>query len=467
MRTNSANATSVKRPLTYDEALAYLYHLANYEHQRLARYEPETLDLGRMERLLRDLGDPHCCYPSLHIAGTKGKGSVAAMTSAVLRAAGLRTGLYTSPHLHDFRERIQINGRKITKRDVAALVMQARPAVEACPGVTWFDVVTALGFLEFAHRRVDFAVIEVGLGGRLDSTNVVVPLVSVITSISYDHTHLLGNTLTEIAREKAGIIKPGVPVVSAPQKDEVRAVIECVAAERGAPLTIVGGGQVPPRSASDVPREWWAEPGQVTLEGQVFTLHTPASSPLAGEYWIPLLGRHQLDNASVAVATLDMLRRAGLPVTSQAVRKGLRATVWPGRLEILNRQPLVVVDAAHNADSAQKLRAAVEEIFDYDRLTLIFGASSDKDINGMLTALVPLADRVMVTQASHPRAADPQALADQVARLGGRAEVAPSPEAALAGALAGAGTRDLILATGSLFIVAEVRDAARAELVKP
>jgi len=441
------DSADTDQELTYEQALAYLYSLANYEYRRIERYAPDVLDLGRMARLLGALGDPQRSFPSLHIAGTKGKGSVAAMSASVLRAAGLRTGLYTSPHLHDFRERMQIDGQQIGKGELAALITRVRPAVEAHPGVTWFDVVTALAFLHFAQRQVDFAVIEVGLGGRLDSTNVITPLAAVITSISYDHTHLLGHTLAEIAREKAGIIKPHVPVISAPQADEAQAVIERVAAERQAPLTVVG-------------QTWRAELRAQTLEGQAFTLHAPASSPLGGDYCIPLLGRHQLENATVAVAALDALRQAGLPITAEAVRQGLRATRWPGRLEVLHHQPLVVVDAAHNADSAQKLRAAVEEIFTCDRLTLIFGASSDKDIEGMLNALVPLADRVIMTRASHPRAADPQALAGQAAHMGAQAETAPSPAEALALALASATPRDLILATGSLFIVAEVREAS-------
>ncbi len=443
----TTHSLETDQPLTYEQALAYLYSLANYEYRRVERYAPDVLDLSRMARLLGALGDPQRSFPSLHIAGTKGKGSVAAMSASVLCAAGLRTGLYTSPHLHDFRERMQIDGQWISADELAALITWVRPAVDAHPGVTWFDVVTALAFLHFARRRVDFAVIEVGLGGRLDSTNVITPLVSVITSISYDHTHLLGHTLAEIAREKAGIIKPHVPVISAPQADEAQAVIARIAAERQAPLTVVG-------------QAWRAELRVLTLDGQTFTLHAPASSPFGGDYWIPLLGRHQLENAAVAVAALDALRQAGLPITADAVRQGLRATCWPGRLEILRRQPFVVVDAAHNADSAQKLRTAVEEIFDYDRLILIFGASSDKDIGGMLSVLVPLADRVIMTQASHPRAANPQALAGQAAQMGVQAETAPSPAEALALALASATPRDLILATGSLFIVAEVREAS-------
>jgi dihydrofolate synthase/folylpolyglutamate synthase len=443
----SGPAAEAQGPLDYDDALARLYGLANYEHRRIERYDPETLDLARMERLLGALGDPHRLFPSLHVAGTKGKGSVAAMAASVLRASGLRTGLYTSPHLHDFRERVQINGRWIGKADVTALVRQLWPVVEAHQGLTWFDVVTALAFLHFAQRELDFAVIEVGLGGRLDSTNVITPLVSVITSISYDHTYLLGDTLAAIASEKAGIMKPAVPVVSAPQADEALLAIRRVAAERHAPLTVVG-------------RKWRAQPRAQDLDGQGFTLRAPPSSPFAGDYWIPLLGRHQLENAAVAAAALDALRERSLPITQGTLREGLRSTRWPGRLEVLRRAPLVVVDAAHNGDSAERLGAAIADLFRPDHLTLIFGASSDKDIAGMLAALVPMADRVILTRAGHPRAADPEELADQVAQLGGRPEIAPSPAAALASSLADASARDLILATGSLFIVAEVREAA-------
>ncbi len=286
--------------MTYLEAIEYLHSLTDYERRRIERYTPETLDLSRVERLLAMLGDPHRAYRSVHIAGTKGKGSTAAMIESVLRTAGIRTGLYTSPHLHTFRERIRVGGTLISREEVVALVEEIRPLVAQVDGVTTFEAITAMAFAYFARRGVEVLVAEVGLGGRLDATNVLMPEVAVITSLSLDHTYLLGNTLPEIAREKAGIIKPGVPAVSAPQRPEAISVIETTARERQAPLVEVG-------------RDWAWDPGPFDLEGQSFTAYRAreGDDALAGEYWIPLLGRHQLENGTTAVAALQVLRERG------------------------------------------------------------------------------------------------------------------------------------------------------------
>ena len=231
--------------LTYEEALDYLYSFVDYSATRVEKYSAQAFDLGRMSALLELMGNPHTHYPCLHLAGTKGKGSVSALCASVLRAAGYRTGFYISPHLQDFCERIQINGELIPREAVAAIVDDLRPLAARVPKITHWELVTALGFEYFAREKVDVAVIEVGLGGRLDSTNVITPLVSVITSLSYDHTNLLGSTLAQIAGEKAGIIKPGVPLVSAPQEPEALEVLMRTAHERGAPLTLVGRRRTP------------------------------------------------------------------------------------------------------------------------------------------------------------------------------------------------------------------------------
>ena len=449
--------------MNYLEAIAYLHSLTDYEKTRIERYTPETLDLSRVERLLAAVGNPHTRFPAVHIAGTKGKGSTAALCEACLRAAGYRTGCYTSPHLHTFRERIRVAGRKITRKEVVALVEKVRLLIERAPGVTTFEAITVMGFLYFARSGVDVAVVEVGLGGRLDATNVLTPEVSVITSLSLDHTYLLGNTLAEIAYEKAGIIKPGIPVVSAPQRAEAIEVLEAISRERGAPLTEVG-------------RDWDYEPGPADLDGQVFTIRriTGGGSELDGEYWIPLLGRHQLENGASAIAALDIMCQQGFRIPAEAVRKGLRNVHWPGRLEILSREPLIVVDCAHNPYSAQVLRQALEEWFPGQRWVLIFGASTDKDIAGVLRALLPISDYIIVTRSDHPRAAAPVELADVVASVGGGAEVSVNVRKSLRRGLAvmdpgkrrpvfgvsaqsNAQSSHGLLVSGSVFLVAGAR----------
>jgi len=432
--------------LTYKDALDYIYSFADYEKKSSYRYAPETFDLARVEKLLVSLNNPHQRFKSIHIAGTKGKGSVAAMSESILRAAGYRTGLYTSPHLHTVRERIQVNGRLIPQETVASLTEQLQPLVSQVEGLTTFEIITALGFLYFVERGVEFAVLEVGMGGRLDATNVVNSLVDIITSLSYDHTHILGETLPLIAREKAGIIKSKALVVSAPQVPEAMAVIEKVCREKDAELTVIG-------------RDWTWEVGEANLEGQWFRVTTNEFRVTSYELWIPLLGRHQLINATVVVAAIEKLRQRGINISEASVREGLRQVRWPGRLEILGRRPLVVADCAHNADSAGKLKAALEELFTYGHLILIFGASTDKDIEGMMGELFPLAHQVIVTQARHARATDSCVLQQKALTLRREVIVSDSVDGALSLALEKAGLQDLICVTGSIFVVAEAREA--------
>jgi dihydrofolate synthase/folylpolyglutamate synthase len=434
--------------MTYREAIEYLHSLTDYEKKRIERYAPDALDLSRVDRLLAALGDPHRDYASIHIAGTKGKGSTAVMMESALRVAGYRTGLYTSPHLHTFRERIRVDGGLISRQDVISLVEQVRPLIESVPGVTTFEAITAMAFAHFARQGVQLLVAEVGLGGRLDATNVLLPEVSVITSLSLDHTYLLGDTLPEIAREKAGIIKQGIPVVSSPQRPEAIHVIETISRERRAPLVEVG-------------RDWDWDPGPFDLEGQSFTAHRVKNGDdsLSGEYVLPLLGRHQLENAATALAALQVVRERGFQVPRAAVEEGLRTVEWPGRMEVLSRDPPLVVDCAHNPYSARMLRAALEEWFPGRRWVLVFGASSDKDIAGMLRALLPITDYMIVTRSEHPRAASPIELADTVASVGGGAEVAVSVPRALQRALLAMEPGSGLLVTGSIFLVAEAREA--------
>ncbi|CAG0934974.1 dihydrofolate synthase / folylpolyglutamate synthase [Thermoflexales bacterium] len=408
---------------TYTEALAYLNQFINYERTQPQRYAPETLSLDRVNRLLDRLGRPDRPYRAIHIAGTKGKGSTAAMIESCLRAAGYRTGFYTSPHLHTFRERMRVNNEYISREMFAQLVAELEPHLSAIEGVTWFEIVTTLAFMFFARSQIDVAVLEVGLGGRFDATNVVTPLVSVITSLSLDHMNLLGNTIEQIAFEKAGIIKRRVPVVSAPQVPEALDVIRRVARMRGAKLTVAP---------------------------------LPQPSPVTPGRELPLLGAHQLINAGVALTALQIAQQRGLPIDEEAMQRGLAAVKWPGRLEVLSRDPLLVVDGAHNGDSAQKLAAALREVFHLDQWTLIVGISADKDIPTILDGLLPIAKRVIVTRASNSRAANLETLGAQVTDRGD----APTSAASVAEALDLALTDQTpIIVTGSLFTVADAREA--------
>ncbi len=428
----------------YGEALDYLYSFIDYEVKRHIRYSPDVISLDRPRRLAAVLGDPYMSYPTIHITGTKGKGSTGATCMTVCQQAGLKTGLYTSPHLQDFRERLRVDGVMIPKDIFVTLMQQIRPAVDTEPDITWFELMTILAFMYFARERVDVAVIEVGLGGRLDATNIITPRVSVITSLSYDHTYLLGNTLADIAREKAGIIKPGVPVVSAPQPPEALAVLEQIAAERNAPLTLIG-------------RDWTYTPGTATESGQTF-IAGPSDGPQR-EYRTPLLGAHQVINSTVALAALDIAARSGLDIPPEAMRAGLAEVDWPGRLEIIRRRPYVVLDAAHNGASARRLHDALRDLFPHKRLFLIYGASVDKDVASMFEALLPSVDHLTLTQAVHPRAHEPSDLAEIAHQGSAVPEIVciASVQDALENALRMAGPDDLICVTGSLFVVGDVR----------
>ena len=434
--------------MEYHDALRYLYDLVDYEKRRIDHYTPREFKLERVHEFLKKLGNPHHKYPTLHIAGTKGKGSVSAMLAAIARAAGLRTALYISPHLHTYRERIQIDGEPIARETLADLVAEVRPAAESVEGLTLFEVTTGLAFLYFARQQADVGVIEVGLGGRLDATNVITPEVSIITSLSLDHTRLLGNTVADIAREKGGIIKPGVPVVSAPQKPEAMAVLETIAAERDAPLTVVG-------------QDWAWEALQHDLEQQTLAVRgTNAATAFDGMYTLSLLGDFQQENATVAIATAAILCKNGFTwATPPTVRAGLAQTQWPGRMEILQREPPVIIDGAHNPYSAETLAHSLQTWFPDTRWLLVFGASNDKDVPQILQALLPLCERVWATHSHHPRSATPENIVAHCTAMGKEAEVVMEPQRALAAALEHLKPGLGVIATGSIFLVADVRTA--------
>jgi len=429
----------------YRTALDYILSFADYE--RMPR-SALVFDLRRIEMLLERLGNPQETARSIHIAGTKGKGSTAAMIASVLTQAGYRAGLYTSPHLLSVMERIQVDGEPIVEDAFARLVEVMKPEVGAVNAsgalgeLTTFELLTALAFAYFREREVDYQVMEVGLGGRLDATNVIKPEVCVITSISFDHTDVLGDTLAQIATEKAGIIKSGSTVVCSPQAPEAMEVIERVCRERGVKLIRVGGEVT------------WQRRG-FSPEGQSFQL-----KGLAGEYnlSLPLLGEHQLENAATAVAVVEVLEEGGAKVSSENIAEGLAKVRWPGRLQILQREPWVIVDGAHNGDSARRLVRALKQYFNFGRTVLIFGASSDKNIASMVSELASFPDTVIVTHSRHPRAVETTRLVSEFARAGIIPEVAENVASAVALALAKAKPTDLVCATGSLFVVAEVME---------
>jgi dihydrofolate synthase / folylpolyglutamate synthase len=439
-----------------DRALDFIYSFIDYEKKRDPHVKI-TWDLRRVEVLLEKLGNPHLKAKTVHIAGSKGKGSTAAMVASVLTAAGYTTGLYTSPHLHFFNERIQVNGRMITNDEIVAMVAKIKPAVEevnkeARYGVlTTFEVTTVLGFYYFAQKKVDIQVIEVGLGGRLDATNVVQPDVCVITPISYEHTDILGKTLALIATEKSGIIKKGSVVISSPQPAEADAAIAAVCVNQNAKLIRVGK--------------------DVTYQGTKFddAKQSFQVNGRLGSYnlTIPLLGEYQLSNAATAVAALEVLIEKGNPVPGKSIAQGTQAVQWEGRLQVLNRHPLVVADGAHNQDSAHKLRQALAQYFKFEQAALIIGMSSDKDLAGIVTELAPVFRQVIVTKSLHPRAMGTRPIAEEFLKHGITARQTDDISAAMPLALSLVGENDLLCVTGSLFIAAGAIEQAVELGLKP
>jgi len=448
----------------YQQALDYLYNsFVNYETMPMSR-DAAHFDLRRMDELMLRLDNPHQAARSVHVAGTKGKGSTAAMIASVLTAAGYTTGLNTSPHLIDLRERIKVDGEFITEEELITLVEKLRPEFDTVKQqatygeLTTFEVLTALAFYYFREKGADFQVMEVGLGGRLDATNIINPEVAVITSISLDHTEVLGNSLAEIAAQKAGIIKPGGVVVTSPQPAEAARVIEAAAASCRAKLVRVG---------TDV--TWQGL--KFDLAGQLFEV-----KGRLGEYRLatPLLGHHQLENAATAVAALEVLVEGGFNVSPDSIASGLAQVSWPGRFQVLRRHPLIVADGAHNLDSIQRLKETLEQYFGLvagrrlpgagsrdsvshvDQAILVIGASFDKEIASVVSELFPLFDRVIVTHSRHPRAAAPAALVAEFTKQGVETLVTDNVPAALSLARSLSGSNDLICVTGSLFVVGEV-----------
>ena len=434
--------------MTYEQALAYLAQFINYESGQRVPYVPEHFNLDAFADFLHELGDPHHAFPAVLIAGSKGKGSTAAMIAAILTRAGLRTGLFTNPHLVTLRERTQIDRQLIGPQAFADLVAELRSHLQPTRSVqprrfrTFFELTTALSFLHFARQQVDMAVVEVGLGGRLDTTNVLTPQVAVLTPIGLEHTHILGDTLAAIAGEKAGIIKPGACVVSAPQEPAAAAVFAQRCQEQGATLFMAG-------------RDFHWRVIDASPAGTRMRFHGFGHD--IEDINVPLAGRHQAANAAVAVAVSLQLRQQGWAISDDPIRHGLASVRWEGRAEVIGRQPWVVLDAAHTVESARCLADTLNELFDAERLFLVLGMATDKRIEEFVAILAPLTHQAIVTAFNSPRACKPQRLADEVRRHGVPVRLAETPQQALAMAHAEAGPADAICITGSVLLLGEIK----------
>jgi len=443
-----------------NKAMRYLETLTDYERLRIVRYNNQNFDLDRMRQLLKKLGNPQESFKSIHIAGTKGKGSTCAMLAFMLRECGFRVGLYTSPHLLSIRERIQINGELIPQADLARLIRHIEPIGSRMkPSPTYFDVMTAAAFKHFAEQKVDVAVVETGLGGRLDSTNVLMPEVTGITSISKDHMAQLGHTLAKIAAEKAGIFKAGVPAVSVAQEPEVEAVLKQVAQKVGTTLDITG---------KTIEFSYRFESSRLQGSHNRICLTTPNSK--FEHLAVPLIGEHQAINCGLALAVLDKLKTRGIAINDAKAMEGLGKTTIPGRMEVVSHNPRVIVDGAHNAASLDAVMKAIGQHIPYDSMVVIFGCCGDKDIAGMLERITSGADKVIFTPVKSIRTADPEELAARYIELYGKmAQVAPNLEEALAIANRAVTREDVICITGSFYLVGEAmryfaqRNAAAAK----
>lgn len=436
---------------TYQSAVRFLYDRMNVEKTRPTRLEEDVFKLDRMRALMGALDNPHDALRCVHVAGTKGKGSTCEMTTSCLTACGYTVGLYTSPHLVDVRERVRIGDRLITQSDFTRLmkpISEAVSRVEQDHGQpTFFEVSTAVALLYFADHAVDVAVVECGLGGRLDSTNVITPEVTAVTAIGLDHTEILGDTPEKIAREKAGIFKPGVPALTFVQPAGVLDALQEVADAVGAPLSVVGRDiDFSSRFESTTARGPHTRVS-LTTERSAFE-HLP----------VPLMGEHQAHNCGLALAILDRLAERGFNTPETAVLEGLERTRVAGRMELAWKSPRIILDIAHNPESVRALVKAIGAHIPYDSMVAVFGCCADKDVAGMLDQIGLGADKIIFTRSKNPRSADPRALQKQfVERSGRMSQTDPDLPSALRLAASAVARDDLICVTGSAYLVGEAR----------
>ena len=427
--------------ITYTEALDYIYDLTKYGIK---------LGLENVKLLLFLLGNPHRKMKIIHVAGTNGKGSTSSLISSILQSDGYKVGLYTSPHLVDFTERIKINNKQIGRKKVSELLERIKPSIDKVANTpsyghpTFFEVITSLAFLYFFEEQIDFLVLEVGLGGRLDATNICEPLISVITHVDYDHMDKLGNSLKEIAREKGGIIKAGGIVISSTQYNEVYKEIKKIAKEKKSLIYSTGKEINYKIVKSDTKGVIFDLKG---IYHNYKNLHTP------------LLGRHQADNAATAITTVEALKNKGINISEKAIRDGLEKVKWTGRLEIIQFKPTLVLDGAHNPSGVKVARDALKEIFSYQRLILVLAIFADKDYKKMIQVLAPDADLIIATKAKNPRAASPQAIAKEAAQYMSKDKIIVTEDIpqAINCALSNSNEDDLICIIGSLYTVGEAK----------
>jgi dihydrofolate synthase/folylpolyglutamate synthase len=440
-----------KRPArTYESALRYLFSQTDYEQMLRVRYNRDTFSLDRMRNLMKALGDPQKEIRTVHIAGTKGKGSTCTMLARMLQACGHKVGLYTSPHITDVRERIQINSEMITQAALTRLICRLEPLIETmiADKPTFFEIFTAMAFCHYLDEQVDVAVIETGLGGRLDSTNVLEPAVCGLTSISKDHMHQLGTTLSKIAAEKGGILKANIPAVSVPQVPEAKRVLKRIARDMKAPLMFTG---------EDIEFSYRVESSRTAGCHTRICLTTPRSR--FEHLPVPLLGEHQALNCGLALALLDELKNQGMAIDDKAAVAGLAGVYLPGRMEMISQDPRILVDGAHNAASMHALMRAIGQHIPYDSMVMIFGCAADKDIPGMMSEIASGADKVIFTQATNnPRASKARELADLYEEATGRVgQVTECLGDALRVAQSAVSREDLICVCGSFCLVGEAK----------
>jgi len=468
LKKNKANFQS------YEEALAFLYKAIDYEKLISYQYNASTFSLDRMAKMLEYAGNPHKAFPSIHITGTKGKGSTSIMMSTILERAGLSTGLFTSPHLIDLKERIQINRQNISEEEFTSNLNELRPYIqhlrdtEPSASPTFFEILTAVAMLYFKKKHVDIAVLEVGLGGRLDSTNVVIPQVSVITNVGLDHTAILGNTLSSIAYEKAGIIKQGVPIVSAVESPEALSVIEKTCGEKNARLYLLG---------RDI---WISECGMQNADAsptpQIQNPKSKRGSLCKIRTWrhtydnifLPLVGAHQAKNCAMALGALEVMREQGnISIDDETIRDALAHVYCPARVEVVGENPLIILDYAHTVDSMKFLRESLLGNFTFHKLILVLGFSQDKDLDNILREIITTGDSIIVTRSKNPRAADPEDLYKRIEMLFGKhAEIFDNTQDAVIAARQKASKGDLICITGSAYIAGEAKQSLDSSLIK-
>jgi len=445
-----AKVKSTKAFKSYEEAMAYLFKHTDYEKESRISYNVTTFNLNRIQKLLSLLGNPHKKFAAAHIAGTKGKGSTATMLAKMLEANGYKVGLYTSPHLVTLRERITVNSEMITESEMLGLMNRIYAPIQKMgekQAPTFFEIMTALAFMHFADKKVDIAVVETGLGGRLDSTNVIKPKVIGITSLSIDHQQQLGSTIDSIAKEKAGVFKRGVPIVTVQQEPKAMNVLKAEASSVKAPISVTG---------VDIDFSYRFETSREHGPHTRICLTTPTSK--FEHLRVPLHGKHQAINCGLALAMLDKLKAVGYEIDNEKATEGLNKVVLAGRMEMICEDPRIMIDAAHNAASIRALIHAIGQNVPYDSMVVIFGCNNDKDVEGMLRELQYGADKVIFTRSKSAKAMSPDILADIYSEICGKmCQTATTLGQALQIARSAVGRGDLICITGSFYLIGEAK----------